>query len=132
MSSCKKRNLFLFCVETSQRITPGTVNIVTLCYRKRARPLLLRGFNVKYGQFVEPGQTLTVTAQILKQDDRETKVKAQGTIDGRATVGGRLVLARYNLADTNPQHARIDEATRDELRKQLPLLYQAAMEPSVS
>lgn len=94
--------------------------------------VLRQANNVKYGQFVEPGQTLTVTAEILKQDERETKVKAQGTIDGRATVGGQLVLVRYNLAETNPQRAQIDEATKKELRKQLPMLYQPATEPSAS
>lgn len=94
--------------------------------------VLRQANNVKYGQFVEPGQTLTVTAQILKQDERETKVKAQGTLDGRPTVSGRLVLARFNLAETDPQRAQIDEATKEELRKQLPLLYQPAAELSTS
>ncbi|NQU25643.1 MAG: beta-hydroxyacyl-ACP dehydratase [Candidatus Nealsonbacteria bacterium] len=95
--------------------------------------VVLRQANqVKYGQFVEPGQTLTVTAQILKQDERETKVKAQGMLDGRTTVGGRLVLARFNLADTDPRRKLIDEATKEELRKQLPLLYQPPAESFAS
>ena len=94
--------------------------------------VLRQANNVKYGQFVEPGQTLTVTVQILKQDERETKVKAQGTLDGRKTVSGRLVLARFNLAETDPQRAMIDEATKTELRKQLPLLYQPPAESVTS
>ena len=75
---------------------------------------------------------MTVTAQILKQDERETKVKAQGTLDGRATVSGRLVLARFNLAETDPHRAQIDEATKKELREQLPLLYQPTAESFTS
>jgi 3-hydroxyacyl-[acyl-carrier-protein] dehydratase len=34
--------------------------------------------NVKYGDFVEPGRTLTVTAEVLSQDERTTKIKASG------------------------------------------------------
>ncbi len=55
--------------------------------------------NVKYSQFVEPGQTLTVTAEVLSQSDEETKLKAQGSVQGKAIVSARLVLWRRNLAD---------------------------------
>src|ERR1700690_1214456 len=34
--------------------------------------------NVKFSNFVAPGQTLTVTAEIISQDERQTKLKAQG------------------------------------------------------
>ena len=67
--------------------------------------VLKQAGNVKYGQFVEPGQTLTVTAEILSQDGDGDEVKAQGTVDGRTTVSGRLVLERYNLADRDPDKA---------------------------
>lgn len=79
--------------------------------------------NVKYGQFVEPGQTLTVSAEVLRQNESETKFKAQGTVDGDVTVSGRLVLTRYNLADAYPNHAGIDQAICKALRKQFSLLY---------
>ncbi len=80
--------------------------------------------NVKYGQFVEPGQSLLVTAEILKTGDGETKLKVQGTIDGRMAVKGRLVLARYNLADTNPNGAPTDRTIKKDLRKSFSMLYQ--------
>jgi 3-hydroxyacyl-[acyl-carrier-protein] dehydratase len=86
--------------------------------------VLKQATNVKYGQFVEPGQTLHVAAEIVKSSDRETKLKARGTVDGRTTVGARLVLAKYNLADTVPAHAEIDRLTKEELRNSLLLLYQ--------
>src|SRR5271168_1212794 len=38
--------------------------------------LLKEARNVKYANFVEPGQTLHVTAEIVEQDARETKLKA--------------------------------------------------------
>ena len=86
--------------------------------------LLKHAGNVKYGQFVEPGQLLTVTAEIISQTATETKVKAQGTVDGRTTVSGRLVLERYNLADRNPLEATADEAILQEMRGLLTVLYQ--------
>lgn len=86
--------------------------------------VLKQANNVKYGQFVEPGQTLCVTAEILKDSDKETRLKARGTVDGRTAVSARLVLAKYNLADNVPAHAEIDQVTKEELRKSFSLLYQ--------
>ena len=86
--------------------------------------LLKQAANVKYGQFIEPGQTLSVTAEILNDTENETKLKASGSVDGKMTVSGRLILSKYNLADTTPHHARIDEATKTELRKMFNLIYQ--------
>ena len=52
---------------------------------------LKQAVNVKYSQFVEPGQTLTVAAEILSQTGEETKIKASGSVDGRMIVSARLV-----------------------------------------
>jgi len=85
--------------------------------------VLKQARNVKYGQFVEPGQTLTVTAEILKTGEKDTKLQARGTVGGRTTVSGRLVLARYNLAETRPDLASTDRTTKTEMRKMYSLLY---------
>lgn len=79
--------------------------------------------NVKYGQFVEPGQTLQVTAEVVEQTEQETTLKVRGTVEGRTTVGGRLVLQRYNLADRRPSQAVTDEIVRREMRDLLDLLW---------
>jgi len=84
--------------------------------------------NVKYGQFVEPGQTLQVTAEIIEQTDSQTTLKARGTVDGRTTVGGRLVLERYNLADREPCHAASDAIVRREMRALFALLWRPSGE----
>ena len=68
--------------------------------------------NVKYNNFVAPGQTLTVTAEIVSHDDRLTKLKAQGTVDGEVQLSGRLVLERYNLADERLGTVADDERVR--------------------
>jgi 3-hydroxyacyl-[acyl-carrier-protein] dehydratase len=80
--------------------------------------------NVKYAQFLEPGQTLCVTADIVTAGEGQTELKAKGTVDGRIIVSGRLTLASYNLADTRPDHAGTDETLVKDLRELFALLYQ--------
>ncbi|MBN1395911.1 MAG: beta-hydroxyacyl-ACP dehydratase [Pirellulales bacterium] len=94
--------------------------------------LLKQANNVKYAQFVEPGQILTVTVEIQKIGDGEVRLKGLGTVNGRLTVGARITLACYNLADSDPQHAETDAATIRDLRGQLALIYQpqVAVEPT--
>jgi 3-hydroxyacyl-[acyl-carrier-protein] dehydratase len=81
--------------------------------------------NVKYANFVEPGQTLSVTAEIVSQDERETKLKAQGTVGDVQVVSARLVLERYNLADHDPAQAVTDQVLKYKLRELFALLYRA-------
>ena len=85
--------------------------------------VLRKAGNVKYGQFVQPGQTLQVSAEILNQADGEIKIKARGTMNGRLTVAGRLTLRSYNLADADPSCEKTDEQVRNEMRKLFRLLY---------
>ena len=60
--------------------------------------------NVKYADFVQPGQVLQVTAELQKRDGRLTWLKARGTVDGSVAVSARLVLDRYNLADDSSRY----------------------------
>ncbi|HEV2972283.1 MAG TPA: 3-hydroxyacyl-ACP dehydratase FabZ family protein [Pirellulales bacterium] len=82
--------------------------------------------NVKYSSFVAPGQTLTVTAEIISHDSRQTKLKAQGTVNGEVQLSGRLVLERYNLADEGIGTADDDARVKRELRKLFALLHRPA------
>jgi 3-hydroxyacyl-[acyl-carrier-protein] dehydratase len=81
---------------------------------------------VKYADFVRPGQVLTVTAEILSQDERETKLKTTGAVNGSVCVSARLVLCRYNLAEVRPDQKTSDAIVRAEMRKLFSLLYQPA------
>lgn len=78
--------------------------------------ILKEARNIKYADFVTPGKELVVSAEILKQDDTLTTLKAQGTIDGNLAVNGRLILERFNLADRYPSRANTDPYLRTELR----------------
>jgi len=82
--------------------------------------------NVKYGDFVEPGKVLTVTAEVLEQDGSTTSVKASGTVDGRTSLTARLMLHRYNLADSDPGKAFLDEMVRADMRRLWAILHPAA------
>jgi 3-hydroxyacyl-[acyl-carrier-protein] dehydratase len=78
--------------------------------------------NVKYGDFVEPGKVLTVTAEIQSQDGPFTKVKASGSVGDRTSLTARLVLERYNMADRVAYGDAVDARVRAELRKLWSLL----------
>jgi 3-hydroxyacyl-[acyl-carrier-protein] dehydratase len=65
--------------------------------------------NVKYADFVQPGQTLEITVSILKKEARLATMKMEGQMNGRPALTGRLELQRYNLADTHPERQPIDE-----------------------
>lgn len=80
--------------------------------------------NIKYSNFVEPGQTLVVTAEIIGQDERQVRLKGQGTVDGAVTVSGRLVLERYNLADESADRGLNDAVVIHQLRELFGNLYQ--------
>ncbi|MFM2093316.1 MAG: 3-hydroxyacyl-[acyl-carrier-protein] dehydratase FabZ [Planctomycetota bacterium] len=79
--------------------------------------------NVRYGGFVQPGQTLTISAEIVKQDETTTSLKAQGELDGQVAVSARLVLERYNLSGRSSEPPELDEHIRRRLRENFRLLY---------
>jgi 3-hydroxyacyl-[acyl-carrier-protein] dehydratase len=78
--------------------------------------------NVKFADFVEPGQVLTVTAEITGQDGCQTQIKAKGMVGDVPAVAGRLVLGRYNWADESPTQAELDHYIRRKLRERFGLL----------
>ena len=80
--------------------------------------------NVKYADFVEPGQTLVVSSEIQKREGALTWLKARGTVDETVAVSAGLLLNSYNLADQAPHQADLDTDTRAYWEKQFKVLYQ--------
>jgi 3-hydroxyacyl-[acyl-carrier-protein] dehydratase len=78
--------------------------------------------NVKYADFVQPGQTLEVTVSMVKKDDRLASLKMEGQMGGKPTLTGRLVLERYNLADSDPYKRDIDEQLKQHFRRVLKIM----------
>jgi len=65
---------------------------------------------------------LTVSAEIFRQDERTTDLKAIGRVDGHTIVTARLSLRRYNLADSDPEAAEADGEIVEKLRRRFALL----------
>jgi 3-hydroxyacyl-[acyl-carrier-protein] dehydratase len=78
--------------------------------------------NVKYADFVPPGQTLHITVSLLKRDERLATMSVEGRVGDRPTLSGRLVLERYNLADCDPARSGTDEQLRQYFRRVQQLL----------
>ncbi len=72
--------------------------------------------NVKFAEFVKPGQELIIQCEIQKDDGRLTTLMAQGTVGGNPAVGGRLILERFNAADRYPSRGMLDAYTQQQLR----------------
>ncbi len=79
--------------------------------------------NVKYAHFIQPGQTLTIEASIVKEEGDLVSLKAAGTVEGQSHLQAKLVLRRSNLADADPLQANTDQKVIAELRQRFALLY---------
>jgi 3-hydroxyacyl-[acyl-carrier-protein] dehydratase len=77
---------------------------------------------VKYGNFVVPGKSLTIQADIVRHEESETELKCKGTVDGINSVSGRIVLERYNLRDREQSAHGSDRELVRCLKAQFPLL----------
>jgi 3-hydroxyacyl-[acyl-carrier-protein] dehydratase len=70
--------------------------------------------NVKYSDFVAPGQTLTVTAEWQKRDGRLISLRAQGAVGNSIAVSARLVLEQLDLTQIVPLRRTAEATMRDE------------------
>jgi 3-hydroxyacyl-[acyl-carrier-protein] dehydratase len=73
---------------------------------------------VKYGNFMEPGKSLVVTAELAegKSDAADVVFKGKGEMEGTSTVSAKFTLTRYNLRDRNPALADLDDKIIQHLR----------------
>jgi len=80
--------------------------------------------NVKYGNFMQPGHSLVVTAEAseIAADAAEVVFKGKGEMDGTNTVSAKFTLARYNLRERNPALAAVDQEIVGRLRSRLLVL----------
>lgn len=80
--------------------------------------------NVKFAEFVRPGEVLAISAEIMKQEGTVVTLKAQGMLGDRVAVSGRLLLERRNRGDLQPGWELWDQTTRMRVRKRFELLFQ--------
>lgn len=81
--------------------------------------------NIKFQNFVTPGNQLEVRARILKQDGLQYTLKTEGLLGDGVAVSGRLVVETYNRKDRSPTNTTVDEIVIMEKRKNFDLLYSA-------
>ena len=91
----------------------------------RSMAVLKEARNVRYGNFVAPGQFLRVDVEWFKATDTGGVFKAIGTVGTATAVTGRFELAYFNLADRQPELAGVDERLRSHHRQRWALLDQA-------
>ncbi len=77
--------------------------------------------NVKFGDFLSPGETLRITAEKVKEDEGLITVKAAAEKNGRVTVSGRLILERSG--SNEPAETGTDEDIRRRVKEQFQTLF---------
>jgi 3-hydroxyacyl-[acyl-carrier-protein] dehydratase len=64
---------------------------------------------VRFINFVAPGRSLHVTAEVHAWNGAECTFKGTGTVDGASAVSAKITLVRYNLAERDPNLKSSDE-----------------------
>jgi 3-hydroxyacyl-[acyl-carrier-protein] dehydratase len=82
--------------------------------------------NVKYGNFVAPGNFLHVDVEFNKATEAGASFKANGTVRNTQAVSARIELAYFNLAEKNPALAEIDAKLQAHNRLRWALIAPAA------
>jgi 3-hydroxyacyl-[acyl-carrier-protein] dehydratase len=98
----------------------------------RSMAVLKEVRNVKYGNFVAPGQFLRVEVEWVKPTDAGALFKASGTVGAAQAVAGRFEVAYFNLADRQPELAELDERLRQHNRQRWSLLEQSMRQAAVA
>jgi 3-hydroxyacyl-[acyl-carrier-protein] dehydratase len=64
--------------------------------------------NVKYGQFVAPGNFLRVDVEFTKDTEAGASFKAAGSVGDAQALQARIEIAYFNLADKQPEFSGMD------------------------
>ena len=84
---------------------------------------LAQARNVRYGNFVTPGQTLRTEVELLGIEANVAKCKGAGFLgDGSQAVGGRFELRCLNVADVAPAAGGADQRIIAQLKQRFKLI----------
>jgi 3-hydroxyacyl-[acyl-carrier-protein] dehydratase len=78
--------------------------------------------NVKYGNFVAPGNFLRLEVELMKALDTGATFKVTGYVGDSTAVQARIELAAFNLADKQPDLANLDDKLRAHTRSRFDVL----------
>src|SRR5688500_3563415 len=74
----------------------------------KSMAVLREARNVKYGQFVAPGNFLRVEIEFNKEAETGTLFKATGRVNDAQALQARIELTYFNLGDKQPELASLD------------------------
>lgn len=86
--------------------------------------VLRRARNVRYANFVAPGDTLKIEAELAKQDGAFYTFACVGTVDGQTAVQAKVELQGFNLADRDARLAGADAEIIAQMKQRFSLLGQ--------
>src|ERR1700689_3185598 len=74
--------------------------------------------NVKYGNFMQPGNSMTITVEVADYapDKALATFKGKAEMDGSSTVSAKFAVTRYNLRDRDPSFQSADERIIAQMR----------------
>jgi 3-hydroxyacyl-[acyl-carrier-protein] dehydratase len=98
----------------------------------KSMAVLKEARNVKYGQFVAPGNYLRVDVEWLKPTDAGASFKATGSVGNDQALQARLELAYFNLGDKQPELAELDARMTEHNRSRWAVLNQAINQGGVA
>ncbi len=85
--------------------------------------VLTEARNIRYGNFVTPGRTLQVRAQLVGLDGDTASFKGVGLVDGnQQAVQGRFILRSFNVADIAPAAGAADERIIAQLKERFKII----------
>src|SRR5881227_3165150 len=75
--------------------------------------------NVKYGNFMQPGNSMIITVEAAEYvtGAPTATFKGRAEMAGSSTVSAKFTVGRYNLRDRDPALAAVDERIVAELRR---------------
>jgi 3-hydroxyacyl-[acyl-carrier-protein] dehydratase len=82
--------------------------------------------NVKYGNFVAPGNALKVEVAVVKATDAGGTFKVAGTVNDTSALSGRIELAYFNLGEKHASLAYLDEQVMAQTKKRWEVLQQSS------
>ncbi len=98
----------------------------------KSMAVLKEAKNVKYGQFVAPGNFLKVEVEWLKQTPGGATFKAAGTVNDAQALAARIELAYFNLGEKQPELAGLDVKLAEHNRSRWLVLNQSVVHRPLS
>jgi 3-hydroxyacyl-[acyl-carrier-protein] dehydratase len=64
---------------------------------------------IRYGNFVAPGETLVITAEAVRIEPLESEFKIRGMVGNATAIQGKMILSHVNLSDTDTAMTMVDD-----------------------